>query len=257
MLRRNWSNQLTDRRLAHEVVHTQAGDRPTRPHARVGAGHGAGAGDRVDHHMGALAAGVLHDDLLDLVVIARVDRQRRAEGRRRLEPIGVVAEADDPLGALGAGAVHARRGRRRRRRSRRPTGRGRRPPEVRPCQPVEHHVHQRQQAPLAVVAATAPPASGAGSSRRGGPASARTGRPARRPRAAQTRGAHPNSDHFTQDDARPSRHQVHSPQATEHDDSTRSPAARPVTSGPTASTVPMNSWPRREPGAKPNASPAL
>ncbi len=71
------------------------------------------------------------------------------------------------------------------------------------------------------------------------------------------RGAQPNSDQCAQDEARPSRHQVHSPQATEHEDMTRSPADTLVTSGPTASTVPMNSWPRRELGGKPNASPAL
>ena len=73
----------------------------------------------------------------------------------------------------------------------------------------------------------------------------------------QVRGAHPKSDQCVQDDASPSLHQVHSPQATEHDDITRSPAENLVTSGPTASTVPMNSWPRRELGGKPNAAPAL
>ncbi len=77
------------------------------------------------------------------------------------------------------------------------------------------------------------------------------------PPCCQVRGAHPKSDHRTHEDARPSRHQVHSPHATEHDDSTRSPGEIAVTSGPTSSTVPMNSWPSREPAGKPNASPAL
>ena len=55
MLRRNWSNQLTTRRLAHEVVHAQARDGAARAHGRVGGGHRLGARDGVHHDVGALA----------------------------------------------------------------------------------------------------------------------------------------------------------------------------------------------------------
>ncbi len=219
-------------------------------------GHRAGTGDRVDHHVRALAAGVLHDGLLDLVVVARGDRQGGPEGGRGGQAVGVVAEADDPLGALGAGAVHAGE-------ADGPVadhddrltgggaGRG---------QPVPaggHDVDQRAGRSSRGRRPRATRVSGAGSCRRAGRARTRTDRPARRHRAPTPGAPSRRATTCTHEDARPSRHQVHSPQATEHDDITRSPTARPVTPGPTASTVPMNSWPSREPGSNPKASPAL
>ena len=140
------------------------------------------------------------------------------------EAIGVVAEADHPLGALGHRAVHARRGPPRRRRSPRPTGRRRCRPMVRPCQPVDIMSTSGSSRRLAIGAGQRLGHRPAGWCRRGARAPARTARPAPTPPCCQVRGAQPKSDHCTQDEASPSRHQVHSPQATEHDDITRSPS---------------------------------
>lgn len=53
----------------------------------------------------------------------------------------------------------------------------------------------------------------------------------------------------------PSEQQAHELSENANGATTRSPTAMPVTSGPTSSTTPTNSWPRRRPGVMPRASP--
>ena len=232
MLRRNWSNQLTTGVLPMKwSMPRQAMVPPGRTHAcAVAIDSGP---EMVSTTTWAPSpAGVLHHGLLDLLVVARRHRQGgpqdaspwrggRRGGRGRSMRSAPLAVAPCTRGeAHGAVADHDDRLARRRRR-----------PTVSPCQPGGHHVHQRQQARLAVGARQRLGHRQEGGVGEGDAHVARTGRPAPSRRAARCGAPSRTATSARRRTASPSRHQVHSPQATEHDDITRSPTAKPRTSG--------------------------
>ena len=175
---------------------------------------------------------------------------------RRLQAVGVVAQAHDPLGALGPRAVDAGQpdgavadhdhGL-----SRRRAGRGQAVPAG------GHDVDERQQRGLA---ARLGERLGRGVQRALGE------RDAHELGLAALHGAAVLPDARRPPEERPADagggQALAAPGAVRRRRpcTTTGPgrrAARPRTSGPTSSTVPMNSWPRRDPAGNPKASPAL